>query len=315
LKGIEINNLTKVYRSGEKALDDLSISVREGEIFTLLGENGAGKSTLINTLTTYLPPTSGSVRVFGRDLCREAPFIRSRIARVAQKNSIDDHLSLMENMRFQSRLYRLDRAAAEQRIGELIHSCGLEECAGRRVRFYSGGIKRRLDIAMSLISRPKILFLDEPTVALDVESRRAVWKMIQQVRREYGTTVFMTTHYLEEAETLSDRVCILQKGRELVQDTPENLRRYTRRDLVQVILRSPEEAREFERRLSGQPFVLSLHRKDGTVSAAVRQREQDLASVNRLLLESGLPYRSIGLAEPTLESIFLTLTTEEKKGA
>ena len=194
LEAILINNLTKIYRDGKKALDHLSMTVKEGEIFTLLGQNGAGKSTLINTLTTYLTPTSGLVKVFGKDLCQEPAFVRKQIACVAQKNSIDNHLSLMENMLFQSSLYQLDKATATKRIDELIHAFALEDFSDHRVATYSGGMKRRLDIAMSMISRPKLLFLDEPTVALDIESRKVVWEIIGKIRKDYGTTVFMTTH-------------------------------------------------------------------------------------------------------------------------
>jgi ABC-2 type transport system ATP-binding protein len=314
LEAILINNLTKVYRDGKKALDNLSMTVQEGEIFTLLGQNGAGKSTLINTLTTYLTPTSGSVKVFGKDLCKEPAFVRKQIACVAQKTSIDNHLSLMENMLFQSRLYKLDKAIAAKRIDELINSFGLKEFANQRVFTYSGGIKRRLDIAMSMVSHPKILFLDEPTVALDIESRKAVWEIVEKIRKDYGTTVFMTTHYLEEAEALSDTICILKDGHELVQDTPENLRKYTRQNLIQVILNAPADTESLELLLSRQPFVLSVHSKDSTIAVAVKDKRHDLLSINRILIDNAIPYHAIGIIEPSLENVFLTLTHEEKKG-
>lgn len=315
MEAILINNLTKVYREGKKALDNLSMTVQEGEIFTLLGQNGAGKSTLINTLTTYLTPTSGSVKVFGKDLCQEPAFVRKQIACVAQKTSIDNHLSLMENMLFQSRLYKLDKATAAKRINELVNSFGLTEFADQRVFTYSGGIKRRLDIAMSMVSHPKILFLDEPTVALDIESQKAVWEIIEKIRKDYGTTVFMTTHYLEEAEALSDTICILKDGHELVQNTPENLRKYTGKNLIQVILNAPPDAKSLELLLSRQPFVLSVHCKDSTITAAVKDRQHDLLSINKIIIENSTPYRSIGIIEPSLEDVFLTLTHEERMGA
>jgi ABC-2 type transport system ATP-binding protein len=254
------------------------------------------------------------VKVFGKDLCKEPAFVRKQIACVAQKTSIDNHLSLMENMLFQSRLYKLDKAIAAKRIDELINSFGLKEFANQRVFTYSGGIKRRLDIAMSMVSHPKILFLDEPTVALDIESRKAVWEIVEKIRKDYGTTVFMTTHYLEEAEALSDTICILKDGHELVQDTPENLRKYTRQNLIQVILNAPADTESLELLLSRQPFVLSVHSKDSTIAVAVKDKRHDLLSINRILIDNAIPYHAIGIIEPSLENVFLTLTHEEKKG-
>jgi ABC-2 type transport system ATP-binding protein len=315
LEAILINNLTKIYRDGTKALDNLSMTVKEGEIFTLLGQNGAGKTTLINTLTTYLTSASGSVKIFGKDLRQEPAFVRKQIACVAQKISIDNHLSFMENMLFQSRLYKLDKRTAAQRIAELIDSFGLKEFANHRVFTYSGGIKRRLDVAMSMVSHPKILFLDEPTVALDVESRKAVWEIIEKIRNDYGTTVFMTTHYLEEAEDLSDTICILKDGHELVQDTPENLRKITRQNLIQVTLNTPDDTKSLELLLSKQPFVLSIHSQNSTVTVAVKDKEHSLLSINRILIDNSIPYRAIGMIEPSLENVFLTLTNEARKGA
>lgn len=315
MEAILINNLTKIYRDGTKALDNLSMTVKEGEIFTLLGQNGAGKTTLINTLTTYLTSASGSVKIFGKDLRQEPAFVRKQIACVAQKISIDNHLSFMENMLFQSRLYKLDKRTAAQRIAELIDSFGLKEFANHRVFTYSGGIKRRLDVAMSMVSHPKILFLDEPTVALDVESRKAVWEIIEKIRNDYGTTVFMTTHYLEEAEDLSDTICILKDGHELVQDTPENLRKITRQNLIQVTLNTPDDTKSLELLLSKQPFVLSIHSQNSTVTVAVKDKEHSLLSINRILIDNSIPYRAIGMIEPSLENVFLTLTNEARKGA
>lgn len=315
MAAILIHNLTKVYRDGKKALDNLSMTVQEGEIFTLLGPNGAGKSTLINILTTYLTPTSGSVKVFGQDLGREPAFVRKQIACVAQKNSIDNHLSLMENMVFQSQLYHLPKATAAQRVDELITSFGLKEFAHQRVVTYSGGIKRRLDIAMSMVSHPRLLFLDEPTVGLDVESRQAVWAIVEKIRQAYSTTVFMTTHYLEEAEALSDTICILKDGHQLVQDTPKNLRQYTRQNLIQVVFNAPADTKSLERWLSRQPFVSSSHSQDSTIVVTVKDKDRDLLFINRFLMDQAIPYRSIGMIEPSLENVFLTLTHEERKGA
>ncbi len=312
MEAILAQHLCKVYPGGVKALDDLNMSVREGEIFTLLGPNGAGKSTLINILTTYLTPTAGSVQVFGKDITRQAHWIRQQIACVAQKPSIDNHLSLLENMRFQSRLYHLDGNMAAKRIDELIQSLSLEEYTRQRVAAYSGGIKRRLDIAMSLVSRPRLLFLDEPTLALDVESRKAVWEIVRKIRHE-GTSVLMTTHYLEEAEALSDSICIIKNGRELIQDSPQNLRRYTRQNLIQVILNTPAAASQLEQLLLQQNDVESIQNSENKIIAAVQNKNDGLLKINRLLLEQAVSYCSVGILEPSLETVFLTLTRTAKE--
>ncbi|MCB2311867.1 ABC transporter ATP-binding protein [Clostridium tagluense] len=172
---IEIDKLVKEYKNGVRALDDLSLKVKRGEIFSLLGPNGAGKSSLINILTTYYKPTSGNVTMLGKDLCKNPDWIRTQIACVAQHISIDAHLSLMENMMFQSRLYKVDAQVAKERINSLIDSFKLDQYMKYPTSSYSGGVKRRLDIAMNMVSMPKILFLDEPTVGMDAQSRKTMW--------------------------------------------------------------------------------------------------------------------------------------------
>lgn len=210
----------KQYKNGVQALSGLSLTVKRGEIFTLLGQNGAGKSTLIRILTTFLKPGSGKVSVLGLDLNRDADRIRAKIACVSQQTSIDMHLSLRENMMFQSRLYRIPKAAAKKRMDMLIDAFDLTQYLKYPVSSYSGGIKRRLDIALNLMSEPEILFLDEPTVGMDIQSRMAMWKMMEKIREEFGTTVFLTTHYLEEADSLSDTVCIMKEEKKWPREPP-----------------------------------------------------------------------------------------------
>ena len=210
---IQAQKVTKRYRNGAQALENFSVQVREGEIFTLLGPNGAGKSTLIRILTTYLKPDSGEVRMLGKELCRDAASIRQDIACVAQQTSIDTYLSLEENMLFQSRLYRIPKAEAKHRMEKLICDFDLHSFRKYPVASYSGGIRRRLDIALNLMSNPMILFLDEPTVGMDIQSRMAMWDMVRKIRDDFGTTIFLTTHYLEEADNLSNTVCIMKEGR------------------------------------------------------------------------------------------------------
>lgn len=198
MTAIRVNDLVKKYKNGVQALDGLTLTVNEGEIFSLLGPNGAGKSTLIHVLTTFLRPTSGSAILLGKDVAQEAAAIRTQIACVAQRTSIDSHLSLTENMMFQSKLYRAPKPEAQKRLKTLISCFGLEQYLRYPVSSYSGGVKRRLDIALNMMSNPKVLFLDEPTVGMDIQSRMAMWGMMKKIKNEFGTTIFLTTHYLRK---------------------------------------------------------------------------------------------------------------------
>jgi ABC-2 type transport system ATP-binding protein len=308
LNAISVSNLCKVYKDGKKALADLSIEVKEGEIFALLGPNGTGKSTLINVLTTFLRPTSGKILVMGKDLYTEQKSIRPLIACVAQKVSIDDHLSLRENMLFQGRLYKLDKAAANKRMDALITEFGLNKYEKDRVIAYSGGIKRRLDIAMSMMSYPKILFLDEPTVGMDIESRQAMWDVVKKIKTDFGTTIFLTTHYLEEANVLSDTVCIMQNGHELVQDTPENLRKHTRKNIIRVDLESSENQQDIIKWISSLQFVKGIRKQQNTIYANTENPTRDFRILNQLLMDKQTRYSSIGVITPSLDDVFLSLT-------
>ncbi len=230
---IETENIIKQYKNGIQALSGLSLSVKCGEIFSLLGENGAGKSTLIRILTTYLRPTSGGAVMLGKNIYTDAAWIRSKIACVAQQTSIDTHLSLEENMLFQSRLYRIPKAEARKRMEKLISGFGLERYRKYPVSSYSGGVKRRLDIALNMMPEPQILFLDEPTVGMDIQSRNSMWEMMRQIRDDFGTTIFLTTHYLEEADNLSNRICIMKDGKAVKQGTPAELRSLLRENMTE----------------------------------------------------------------------------------
>ncbi len=311
---IEIDKLVKQYKNGVRALNQLSLKVNSGEIFTLLGPNGAGKSSLINILTTYYKPTSGNVTMLGKDLCKDPTWVRSQIACVAQRVSIDEHLSLMENMIFQSRLYKVDAQVARERIDSLIHSFQLEGYLKYPTASYSGGVKRRLDIAMNLVSSPKILFLDEPTVGMDVESRKAMWKMLQKIRDEYGTTIFLTTHYLEEADQLSDTICIMKDGKELIQGTPSSLRSYTRQNMLRIAS-SSEETKKYKAALEGTGIIKFAKTRNNSVFVGVDDSEASFTAVNKWLLEHYVKFNAIEIVEPSLEDVFLALTSsEEKKG-
>ncbi|MCE3201607.1 ABC transporter ATP-binding protein [Paenibacillus sonchi] len=314
MDAISVNNLSKVYASGKKALDNLSLSVSAGEIFSLLAPNGAGKSTLINILTTFLKPTNGQVSVLGHDVQTQQNSIRAQISCVAQKVSIDNHLSLRENMLFQSRLYKVDRMTANKRMEALIVTFGLKEYEKHKVSVYSGGVKRRLDIAMSMMSYPKILFLDEPTVGMDIESRKAMWEVVKKIKTEFSTTIFLTTHYLEEADLLSDTVCIMKDGHELVQGTPEHLREHTRKNIVQIDLDNPERPQELITQISALPFVEGIRQEQNTIYANTHAAKRDFYALIQFLSDKQISYSAIGVVTPSLDDIFLSLTQKNKGG-
>lgn len=305
---IEVDKLVKQYKNGVRALDNLSLKVNCGEIFSLLGPNGAGKSTLINILTTFYKPTSGNVTMLGKNLCKSTFWIRTQISCAAQRVSIDDHLSLMENMLFQSRLYKVDNATAQKRINSLIDSFGLSQYLKYPVASYSGGIKRRLDIAMNMVSMPRILFLDEPTVGMDIASRKAMWKIMQKIRDEFKTTIFLTTHYLEEADALSNTICIMKKGHELVQGTPESLKKYTKQNILRIGFSDKKETRECAEIFSKANILPSIDIRETSIFTDALESQKTFETVNRWLLEKKIPFKAIEIIEPSLEDVFLKLT-------
>lgn len=299
---IYADKVNKTYKNGVQALNELSLSVKEGEIFTLLGPNGAGKSTLINILTTFLKADSGTLMMMDQDYREHSNEIRGAIACVAQKTSIDSHLTMKENMMLQSRLYKIPKHEAIQLMDEMIESFKLGSYTKYPVSSYSGGIRRRLDIALNLMSKPKVLFLDEPTVGMDIQSRSAMWGMINKIQKEYHTTIFMTTHYLEEADVLSDTICIMNEGKTMIQGTPDELKNIIRKKLVRVDLTSSKDAKRFASIVS-EYFVSNL--MDNSLLIDVNCIDKDLRFITKLLLDHGMPFKGIELVKPKLEDVFL----------
>lgn len=310
MDAIKIEQLSKSYKDKTQALNELTLTVRQGEVFALLGANGAGKSTLINILTTFLRPTLGKIRILGYDPAKEAQKVRKEIACVAQNISIDSHLTLRENMMFQGRLYQMEKAVIEKKMELLINSFDLQDYTEKRVTAYSGGVKRRLDIAMSLMSSPKILFLDEPTVGMDIESRRAMWDLIRKIRSELHTTVFLTTHYLEEADMLSDTICIMQQGHEVIQDTPDNLKRYTTQPNIRISCESSEAIAELSTLLSHETYIHDTLCAENSLTLLVEDAQRDYPIVSKLILDSCISQTGIEIVRPSLDDVFLALTQE-----
>lgn len=313
---IQVEHAVKLYKNGVQALNNLNLSVQRGEIFSLLGHNGAGKSTLIRILTTYLRPTSGEITMLDKDIYKDAAAIRSQIACVAQHISIDTHLSLEENMMFQSRLYKIPKAKAEQRMEKLVADFGLSQYRKYPVSSYSGGVKRRLDIALNMMSNPHILFLDEPTVGMDIQSRITMWDMVRKIRDDFGTTIFLTTHYLEEADGLSDTICIMKDGKEIIQGTSNELRSLLHQDALQVKFVSNFEANK-NLLLLGQHFSSKeVFIKNSSVIINASDSRFDMENAASFLLEQHIPFVGIEIVQPTLEDVFLRLTQngQEKCG-
>lgn len=309
---IQAENIIKQYKNGVQALSGLSLSVRAGEIFSLLGENGAGKSTLIRILTTYLRPTSGKVTMFEKSIYTDAAWIRSKIACVAQQTSIDTHLSLEENMLFQSRLYKIPKADAVKRMEKLISGFALERYRKYPVSSYSGGVKRRLDIALNMMSKPKILFLDEPTVGMDIQSRNSMWEMVKQIRDEFETTIFLTTHYLEEADSLSNSVCIMRDGKAVKQGTPAELRSLLRENIIRLQFDTSEGAKEYLRGLKKFFSHEELLIRNSAIVIHSHNTQADMERIMSSLVEHHTPFQGIESAQPTLEDVFLRLTQKDR---
>lgn len=310
---IKIENLIKQYNNGIKAINDFNLKVNTGDIFTLLGPNGAGKSSLINILTTYYKPSSGSVSILGKDLCKKPDWVRTKIACVAQHVSIDEHLSLRENMKFQSRLYKIDKQLAEERINSLIDNFELSRYVNYPVASYSGGVKRRLDIAMNMVSSPKILFLDEPTVGMDVESRKAMWKLLLKLKEQYGITIFLTTHYLEEAEYLSDSICIMKDGKNIAQGSPSSLRNYLRQNIIHIKFSDNDLTKKNIGVIDKFELVQSTNIRGNSIFVKADSDRNAFLAVNRWLLDHQVKFEGIEVVEPSLEDVFLSLTGSEEK--
>jgi ABC-2 type transport system ATP-binding protein len=309
--GIEVENLVREFRKGPRAVDGISLTVRPGEVYGFLGPNGAGKSTTVLMLTTLLPPTSGTARVAGYDIVKEGPQVRASIGAALQEAALDPFLTGRDHLRLQAALHGLSRAERKKRSDELLERVGLSEAADRRVRGYSGGMKRRLDLALALVHRPQILFLDEPTTGLDPQSRSAMWAEVSRLAREDGVTVFLTTQYLEEADVLADRIGIIDKGRIVAEDTPEALKAEIGRPSVEATPADGDE-RDTVAKVLGR-FGEEIPAQPGAV--AVRLEGGDLADVVRALDAENLKVSNLRLDEPSLNDVFLEKTGRSLEGA
>ncbi|MBA2476860.1 MAG: ATP-binding cassette domain-containing protein [Actinobacteria bacterium] len=239
--GIEVEGLVREFKKGPRAVDGIDLTVSPGEIYGFLGPNGAGKSTTVLVLTTLLPPTAGTARVAGFDVATQGGSVRTVIGAALQEAALDPFLTGRDHMKLQGALHGLRRAEREARGEELLARIGLSEAGDRKVKAYSGGMKRRLDLALALVHRPRVLFLDEPTTGLDPQSRSALWQEVGRLAKEEGVTVFLTTQYLEEADVLADRVGIIDHGRIVAEGTPAELKAQIGRPSVEAVPADPDD--------------------------------------------------------------------------
>jgi ABC-2 type transport system ATP-binding protein len=311
--GIEVEGLVRDFKKGPRAVDGIDIVVEPGEVYGFLGPNGAGKSTTVLMLTTLLPPTSGTARVAGYDIVREGQLVRAAIGAALQEAALDPFLTGREHLNLQAALHGLPRAERKKRGDELLERVGLQEAADRRVRGYSGGMKRRLDLALALVHRPRILFLDEPTTGLDPQSRSALWSEVSRLARDEGVTVFLTTQYLEEADVLADRVGIIDRGKIVAEDTPEALKAEIGRPSVEATPIEPNERDAVARLLVR--FGDELPSQPETVAVRLDRGAGDLADVVRALDRENLRVRNLRLEEPSLNDVFLAKTGRSLEGA
>ena len=305
---IETHGLRRVFKARKRVVEAVSgvdLTVMSGEIFGFLGPNGAGKTTTLRMLATLLPPSGGTARVAGHDLLTQPDRIRQRIGYVGQAGGSDREITGRRELVFQGRLYGMSREAASRRAAELIEMLELAVCADRNSGTYSGGQKRRLDIGLGLVHDPQLLFLDEPTTGLDPQSRARVWDEVRRMH-ERGTTVFLTTHYLDEADALCDRIAIIDYGKIVAAGTPEELKREVAGDVVTLTVAGDQE-RALDL-LKTQTFVREGRLEEGSVLLYVDRGEVAMPDILRLLDGAGMRLVTIGLHRPSLDDVFLCQT-------
>jgi daunorubicin resistance ABC transporter ATP-binding subunit len=306
---IDVCDLTKVYPDGTRAVQGVSFQVARGEFFGFLGPNGAGKSTTIKMLITLLAKTSGEARIFDQDIGRDADAIRRRIGYSAQEIGLDDELTGRENLLLQGRLYHLPAVQLRQRVEELLQLMDLTADADRPAGAYSGGMRKRLDLATGLIHRPELLFLDEPTTGLDPQNRASLWKHLERLNKGEGLTIFLTTHYMEEADRLCDRLAIIDHGRIIAEGSPASLKAQLGGDVVALTFKDGAAvADRATSLLRGLPFVRDVTAGEDGINVIVEDGGTAVPELMRVLGEAGLRVARLSLTSPTLDDVFLKHT-------
>jgi ABC-2 type transport system ATP-binding protein len=302
---VDTRNLVKVYKGETRALDGIDLTVEAGIAFALLGPNGAGKTTLIRILTTQLRPTSGEAYVFGLNVTREGSKIRRLISYVPQEMSVWTDISGYENLLVYAKIFGIQSQERENIIHEALENMGLDEVADNLVSTYSGGMVRRLEIASAMLIKPKIMFLDEPTIGLDPSAKKVVWERLTSFKKQHGVTVFFNTHYMDEADLYSDRIAIINRGKIVKQGTAEELKRSLGGEVILFNLQSADIAGESLRKLRSAETVKDVILTDSELSILVEDAETSLPCIMELLRSEGIKTEKISITKPTLDDVFL----------
>jgi len=310
---IETNKLTRKF-NGVTAVDSINLQIRKGELFGLLGPNGAGKTTTLSMLSTIRRPTSGTARVNGFDVNTQQDEVRNSIGIVFQDPSLDDELTAYENLDFHAMLYGMPADQRIERIKEVLELVELSEKRNEQVKRFSGGMKRRLEIARGLIHHPKVLFLDEPTLGLDPQTRRNIWDHIREMNKSEDVTVVITTHYMEEADSLCDRVAVIDQGKIIALDSPDKLKHSLGGDIISL-----EADAGLLPHLKKIKNIKKIKRMNGEMSISAQDAEHVIPAIFEIAQKNKIEIHSISLRHPTLEDVFLQLTgksiRDEKAGA
>ena len=311
MHSIETRSLTKVYGSGLAAVDNISFQVNEGEIFGFLGPNGAGKSTAIMILTTLLKPTSGNAYVAGYDVVSQAKKVRESIGYVQQDITVDEYLTGRENLLLQARLNHIPKNLIENRITELLELIELKDRQNEAVITYSGGMRKRLEIAGGLLHRPKVLFLDEPTVGLDIQTRQKIWEYIKKIHSEFKMTIFLTTHYMEEADRLCDRIGIIDYGKIQAIDTPQTMKNSLGNEVIVFSIDDQSKKDVMIKTLKETEFVKEVTAKDDKITVFSSKGAELATMLFNLSSTLGIQIKSISITQPSLDDVFLSYTGRE----
>ncbi len=310
LYSIETKSLTKSF-GDVVAVNDISFSVKKGEIFGFLGPNGAGKSTTMMILTTLLKPTSGNALISGFDVASNPTNVRKNIGYVQQESTVDEYLTGRENLILQAKLNHIPKNEIKKRIDDVLELIELVDKQDQAVVTYSGGMRKRLDIAGGLLHRPRVLFLDEPTVGLDIQTRRKIWEYIKKIHTEFEMTIFVSTHYMEEADQLCDRVGIIDGGKIQVIDSPENMKNAMGNEVISIVIGDGEHRDSFLSELKKMDSVNKINEDGSKLTLFVSNGTEVIPKIFQISSDIGIKITSISLTQPTLDDVFISYTGHE----
>ena len=302
---VNVKNLSKIFDKEIVAVNNVSFQVKKGEIFGFLGPNGAGKTTTIKILTTLLQPTKGQVNIASFDVVKNPDGVRSSIGIVPQALTLDDDLKGMTNLLLSAKLYRVPDKIAKERANELLELVGLKDAARRDVSTYSGGMRKRLELIIGLIHNPKVLFLDEPTLGLDIQTRSVIWDYLKKLNKENGLTIFITTHYLEEADLLCDRIAIIDQGEVLIEDTPSNLKQKLGGDIIEISVDNHVKAKEL---ISELDYVEKIDVVEEKLRIKAEKGDEVLPLILEICKVNSIKVKTVSLSRPSLDEVFLEYT-------